>query len=171
MTTTTTHQVTVKCGTPGCVARLLLTHDTLRAHNDAGTSPTCGMCAAKKSPAYKEAQARVTEEQAADKAKAHPDQLRPRTNSDCCLLAVWQLQQESKATQFFRTLVIVRAWEIAPERLGLDRRAAEFPDAKQIDVLLIQLTAKGLLARPQPNYYSLTEAGQKAVFKLAGAKS
>lgn len=170
MTTTTAHQVTVKCSTPGCVAKLLLTHDTLRAHNDAGTSPACGMCAAKRSPAYKAAEVRKVAGQAEESAKAHPEQLIPRTNGDRCLVAAWQFLQIGTPV-VFRSNLILAAWRLAPECLGLERFENQFPDVKQIDVLLTQLTAKGLLARPSPNCYSLTEAGQKAVFKLAGAKS
>ena len=147
MVTMPEDSVVVGCAGPGngkkCPAKLVMTRDELREINDKGDSVRCPGCERKRKEGGRKAAGRTTILDTVLRAVADIH----------CTGDQWCLVPE----------VVVAAWTLDKQGLGLSGMEAAYPDSNKVAVALVHLVKQGLLCRPHPRHVALTEAGSRRV--------
>ena len=146
--------VVVQCAGPGngkkCPAKLAMTRDELREINDAGGSVRCPGCERKRKEGERKRAAGGR-----------------TTVFDTILLALADCVTADRSDDLDINDLIVAAWGLDRQRLGLRKYERTYPDGKRIEVAVVNMVKAGLLARTGPCRVTLTEAGRKRAAVLA----
>lgn len=156
MVTMPEDSVVVGCAGPGngkrCPAKLAMTHDELREINDAGGSVRCPGCERKKKEGERKAAGRTTV-------------------LDTILLAAFDIETADGLGTMLRVNdLVVAAWSLDRAKLGLKGFERQYPDKNRVLMDVVKMVKAGLLERPAPSVYRLTEAGRKRAGVLANRR-
>jgi hypothetical protein len=122
-----------------CRRGFAITHDDLRALNDRGGQPHCGC----------------------KRQKPTRTLSRGLTKAELILLAVESLEDAHLRPPAV-SAIIVWAWHTTPSAFGLAGYEAQHPDSNRVIMDLVKMQANGLVSRPEPRHYAITEKGRKA---------
>ena len=155
MVTMPEDSVVVGCAGPGngkkCPAKLAMTRDELRDLNEADGSVRCPGCERKRKEGDRKAAGRTTV-------------------FDTILLAAYDLEAAHPCPDHPVNDIVVAAWALDRERLGLTGFARLYPDKNRVLMDLVKMVGAGFFERPKPSVYRLTEAGRTRAAVLAARR-